>query len=120
MNKRAIYHAWLNSGFTAREATELTYGRPDMPSFNAEGVYNSKTGRAARVNRQRWIRGLLDNGWTMDEIMAVVEDYYARDSKRSPWDFIRAEYQPPVKKDYREAARRRAEGRTQELYQLYR
>jgi len=115
MDKEAIYHGWLNAGFLPEEAEELTYGSKGV-KVGAEKVYNSRTGRAARRERQRWVRDLLLRGWTEEEIAREARAYYARDSKRSPWDFIRAEYRPPMKKDYREAARRLAETEVKTLY----
>lgn len=115
MNKEAIYRAWINAGFLPEEADELTYGSKGI-KVNAEKVYNSRTGRVARVSRQQWIRDLRRQGWTDEEIEREARMYYARDSKRSPWDFIRAEYQPPAKKDYREAAKRLAEDEVKTLY----
>ena len=115
MDKRAIYHGWLNAGFLPEEAEELTYGSKGV-EVGAERVYKSATARAARGSRQWWIRDLLKQGWTEEEIAAEIRAWCARDAKRSPWDFIRAEYEPPVKKDYREAARRRAEADGKILY----
>jgi len=115
MNKAQIYKVWLNAGFLPEEAEELTYGSKGI-NVNAEKVYNSRSARAARRERQRWIRDLLEQGWTGAEIEREARAYYARDAKRSPWDFIRAEYQPPKKKDYREAARIIAEAEVKTLY----
>jgi len=115
MDKRAIYHGWLNAGFLPEEAEELAYGSKGI-KVSAEKVYGSRTGRAARVSRRQWIQDLLKQGWTEEEIAREARAYYARDSKRSPWDFIRAEYRPPAKKDYREAAKKLAEVEVKTLY----
>jgi len=115
MDKKAIYRGWINAGFLPEEAEELTYGSKGV-KVDAEKVYNSRTGRVARRERMAWIRDLLRQGWTEEEIAREARAYYARDSKRSPWDFIRAEYQPPKKKDYREAAKRLAEAEVKTLY----
>jgi hypothetical protein len=50
----------------------------------------------------------IDRGWTEQEIINELQNYYRRDAKRNPWDFIRAEYKPPKRKDYMEIARARA------------
>jgi len=118
MDKRAIYAAWLNAGFLPEEADELTYGSKGV-KVDAEEVYRSRPARIARRTRQEWIRWLLDRGWTTAEIKREIGAYYAFDTKRSPWDFIRAEYRPPQRKDYRdyrEAARRRAGTQVKSLY----
>jgi len=115
MDKTAIYQAWVNAGFLPEEARELTYGSRGV-AIDAEAVFRSKPGRAARRSRREWVDSLLGQGWTIDEIEREARAYYTRDTRRSPWDFIRIEYRPPTKKDYREAARRRAEAEVKTLY----
>ena len=118
MTKKTIYRAWRNAGFLVQEAKELTYGSKGV-KIDARKVFNSRPARRARINRQGWIRNLIDRGWTIKEIEREARTYYTRDTKRSPWDFIRAEYKPRLKKDfkdYREAAKQRAEAETRTLY----
>jgi len=115
MDKAEVYRGWRNAGFLSEEAEELTYGKEGV-EVNSEAVYNSAPGRAARAGRQQWIKGLLAQGWTKEEIEREARAYYTRDTSRSPWDFIRLEYKPREKKDYQEAARRRAEAQVKTLY----
>jgi hypothetical protein len=118
MDKQSIYQAWRNAGFLAQEAQELTYGSKGI-NIDARAIFLSKSGRLARLHRGRWIRDLRARGWTDEEIERELHAYYMRDTKRSPWDFIRVEYRPPRRKDfrdYREAARTRAEAETKTLY----
>lgn len=113
-----IYQSWLNAGFLPEEAQELTYGSSGV-NVDSLAVYNSRTGRATRVSRMDWIRNLTAEGWTLEEIMREAREYYYRDAKRSPWDFIKAEYKPRQIKDfneYREIQRRRAKAEIQPLY----
>ncbi len=113
-----IYRAWVNAGFLPEEAHELTYGSKGV-EFNPLKVYNSKPAIRARRARMEWIRSLRAQGWTFEEIEREARAYYTRDTKRSPWDFIRVEYKPKRKKDfkeYREAARQRAKAEIKTLY----
>lgn len=62
-------------------------------------------------SRSDWIKDKIERGWEDDEITEELRNYYRRGEKRSPFDFLRIEYKPPTKVDYREAVRRRAEAR---------
>lgn len=118
MDEEEIYKAWLYAGFLPEEAAEFTWGSKGV-EVNAEEVYNSMPARAARQSRRMFIKELLRAGWTFDEIFREIRAYYTRDTSRSPWEFIRAEYKPTRRKDfreYREAARRRSESQIKSLY----
>lgn len=118
MNKRQIYRAWRNAGFLSAEVRELVYGSKGV-SVDAEAVFKSRSAATARFHRGDWIRSLRDRGWSNKEIIREARAYYIRDTKRSPWDFIRAEYKPRQRKDfrdYRTAARARAKAKVKALY----
>lgn len=111
------YKWWINAGFTADEAQELTYGQ----GVNAEKVYFSMPAQAARSQRIRWIDSLKQKGWTKGQIASAIEAYYTQQGEATPWDFIRENYRSIGTvniKEYREAAAQRARERTGELYKL--
>ena len=64
--------------------------------------------QAVMESRRDWRVDKISRGWTEYEIVSELQNYYRRDSRRSPFDFLRAEYKPPQKKDYMEIVRKRA------------
>lgn len=60
-------------------------------------------------SRRSWIEDKIDKGWTESEINAVIMEYYKRDSKRNPFDFLKAEYKPPLKRDFYKGVRERSQ-----------
>lgn len=108
----------VSSGFLPKEIREL---------FSGHGVVdmlNSKPLHAMLRERRRWVADMRHKGMTGKQIIAAIQAWYAQGEgdggkKRSPFDFLRREYRPPVKierKEYREAARRRAQSMIQSLY----
>ena len=65
----------------------------------------------AMKSRRDWVEDKISRNWTEAEIREELMNYYRRGEKRSPWDFLRIEYRPPTRIDYREAIRRRAQAR---------
>jgi len=57
--------------------------------------FNSRTFRAARRSRMRWVRDLKSLGWTDGEIKSKIREYYDLGSKRSPFDWLKLAYAPP-------------------------
>jgi hypothetical protein len=78
-------------------------GKPQPPVDLDSPVW-----QAVLESRREWWVDKIDRGWTEHEIINELQNYYRRDAKRNPWDFIRAEYKPPKRKDYMEIARARA------------
>ena len=103
----------VSNGFLPKEVREL---------FSGHGVVemlNSKPLHAMLTERRRWVATMRRQGMTGKEIITAIQAWYKQDEKRSPFDFLRREYKPPVKierKEYREAARRRAVSLTASLY----
>lgn len=120
-NRINIYKGWRDAGFLPFEARELTYGHgaKSRSLTWAKTVFNSMPGKAARQSRLSWIENLRDRGWTRKQIEREAREYYRRDSQRTPWDFIRQEYKPRQKvdfKEYRAMARQRSQRRAGQLY----
>ena len=76
----------------------------DQPPVNLD----SPIWQSVMESRREWWTDKLDRGWTEHEIVNELQNYYRRDEKRNPFDFIRAEYKPPRKKDYMDIVRKRA------------
>jgi len=94
---------FLESEIQGFAEAKTTDGK-DQPPVNI----NSPVWQAVIESRREWWIDKIDRGWTEHEIVAELENYYKRDSKRNPFDFIRAEYKPPRKKDYMDIVRKRA------------
>jgi hypothetical protein len=84
-------------------ANAVTSSGNPQPPINIE----SPIWQAVLTSRREWHDDKIQRGWTQEEIVAELENYYKRDKKRNPFDFIRAEYKPPKRKDYMEIARAR-------------
>lgn len=61
--------------------------------------------RRVMDSRRAWIQDKIEQNWTDSEIENELMGYYQRDKSRSPWDFIRVEYKPPTRVDYKSAVR---------------
>lgn len=69
-------------------------------------------------SRRDWIDDKVKRGWSDEDITESMMDYYRKSEKRTPWDFLKAEYRPPTRVDYRAAIRRRAREEIAELKRL--
>lgn len=114
-----IYRGWLKSGFMAFEARELTLGHGERyRAFDARAVFDSAPAQAARQTRINWVRDLLRQGWTKQQIRQNIIDFYLKSKRVDVWRHIRAEYKPHKKVDYREyeaKARKRAKSSQKRL-----
>jgi hypothetical protein len=89
--------------FALAEAKTVT-GK-DQPPVNLD----SASWKSALETRYKWWQNKYKRGWTTEEIENSLLNYYARDVRRTPFDFLRAEYKPPKKTDYFETLRKRQE-----------
>lgn len=68
--------------------------------------FNSKPFLAMRRSRRRWVSDLHKLGWTDFEIKLKIREYYNRGSDRSPFDFLKEEYENPKKiTDYQKSVK---------------
>lgn len=85
------------AGFLDSEIKEIaeakTLSGADQPPIDI----NSHAWAAVLKSRIDWWDDKRDRGWTESEIIAELENYYRRDKKRSPFDFLKAAYRPPKK-----------------------
>ena len=79
---------------------------------------NSPLWQTAMQTRFEWMDDKRRRGWSDTEIGNEIANYYARGRKRTPWDFLKAEYRPPKRVDYIAAVRRRARRRARALWRL--
>lgn len=80
--------------------------------INALNNSKDKLGNAIPVNldsnayqrmiseRQQWINTVKGYGWTPEQISNELNGYYDKDSRRSVFDFLKAEYRPNKRQDY--------------------
>lgn len=111
--EKRIYMQWRAAGFLSHEAQALTFGK-SFGHGTAADIYDSAPARAARATRREWLRKMVQKGWTKRERIDAILAVYRANDQLTPWDFIRKEYKPRMKKsmaDYERAKRRRAENR---------
>lgn len=73
----------------------LVDGQP-QPNINL----NSPVWQRVIESRRNWIDDQAARGSTSEEIATTIMDYYGRGAKRSPFDFLKAEYKPVKKRDF--------------------
>jgi len=101
--------------FTDAEIDDLSNavtpdGKPQPPVD-----INSPVWRAVIASRRSWYMGRVRKGWKRDRINSTIDSYYRRGSKRSIYDFLKAEYQPKKVIDYMSAIKRRARNRAAKM-----
>ena len=108
--KKMLYQeGWIPSeilSFEGARGGDIPSGHRVKQSFN----FNSKTFRAARASRRRYIKDLKSQGWTDYEIKDKIIKFYKGKNRDSVlWAFIKLEYQPTKKvTDFVDAVRRRS------------
>lgn len=90
-----------DSGFTELEIERLQ----ESASINIE----TPAWYSVIESRQIWQGDRLAEGWSEEEIEDIIDGYYEIEETHSPWDFIKAEYQPPAKLDYQKGVQQRAQ-----------
>ena len=95
---RTIYKGWKDAGFLPFEARELTIGHGTP--FDAQTVFDSIPAQLAREFRMKIIQEQLKMKWDAKRIRENILDFYRRSKSSSPWEHIRAEYKPRLKKDF--------------------
>ena len=106
--------------FTDAEIQDLANAvTPDGKSQPPVDI-NSPLWRAVISSRKSWYMGRIRKGWKRARIESTINNFYGRGSKRSIYDFLKAEYQPKKIIDYMSAIKRRARNRAAKLgYKKY-
>lgn len=101
------YQRLRNVGFTEYEIEQLSNATD--PSGNPQPPIdlNSAPWEATLESRKWWLVDKIEKGWSEEEINETINNFYMRDRRRSPWDFLKIEYRPPKRVDYWSAMRNR-------------
>lgn len=59
--------------------------------------FNSGTFQDMIRSRKAWVARRVKLGWTPDKIRKTLLGFYTRRGKKSPFDFLKLEYEPPRK-----------------------
>lgn len=107
------------AGFVDYEIAQLNWavaidGTPQAINLKAQAW------EATLSTRRKWIDSLRAQKWTDQQIFDNIMHFYTSDKGRTPWDFLKAEYKPPVRTDYAKARRERARRQTKQLYKKWR
>lgn len=104
------------NGFSEKEIESYANARTPTGQPQPPIDINGATWQAAIKTRREWVNDLINRGWTTDRILQEIDAYYVRDSKRNPYDFLKAEYRAPAKIDYTQGIRNRAKAQARNLY----
>lgn len=77
---------------------------------------DTATWQATLSSRRKWVERCRALGWADFQIRDAIMNFY-KSKAHSPWDFLKAEYIPPKKTDFRVGVKRRSRSRTKKLYQ---
>jgi hypothetical protein len=96
-----------NAGFLELEIRQIAEAVDPAGNPQPRVNLNSPLWQRAILSRQEWLQNKIAAGWTEAEIRANLEEFYARGEKRDVWAWLKIEYRPPQKLDYRAAVRKR-------------
>jgi len=89
-----------DAGFSEWEINELSNARTpdgkDQPPINID----SPAWQAVLKSRKEWTDDKIRRGWRRKEIENEIMNYYNKDTRRTPFDFLKAEYRPRKRIDY--------------------
>lgn len=106
------YHRLRAAGFIDMEIRHI------FSAGNVPELFNTAPFNAMLQQRRRWVMGRIKQDWSKGQLLDAIKRHYMK-PERSPFDFLRASYQPKIKVDftkYRQAARKRAMAKTRTLY----
>ena len=94
-------------GFTAYEIRE--FSKATDPSDVSQPLIDLDSPLWQRVmdSRRKWVDDKINRGWTESQIENAISEYYRKGKEPSPYDFLKAEYKPPLRRDYYEEVRAR-------------
>lgn len=106
------YMRLRSAGFLNMEIREI------FSAGNCPELFGTEPFKAMLRSRRKWLRDMVRRGNSKGQIIDAIKKYYSKE-ERSPFDFLRKEYKPPLRVDfktYREAARKRAQRQVKTLY----
>jgi hypothetical protein len=90
-----------DAGYTDWEIGQFSEGRTpdgkDQPPINLNDIPWQK----AMTSRRKWKDQLISDGWSEQQFVENIYSQYNKDIGTSPWDFLKAEYKPPQKVNFR-------------------
>ncbi len=95
------------AGFIEEEIMAIANAKTATGGDQPPVKLDSPVWQAVMESRREWWIDKVERGWKEYEIVNEMQNYYRRDNKRNPYDFIKAEYKPPKKADYMEIVRKR-------------
>lgn len=85
--------AMLNSGFLKYEVE--AFDNAKTPTGETQLVaYNSVSWQNMMSSRREYVMGCHSAGLTNKQIRDLVKHHYETSKERTPWDFLKLEYQP--------------------------
>lgn len=97
-----------DAGFNEWEIQQLSQAHTPTGIDQPPVDLNAPAWQRTMQSRRDWIGDKRTAGWREEDIDAEIMAYYARSPKRNPFDFLKAEYKPPLKKDFFDSVRQRA------------
>lgn len=86
----------FNAGFLPSEIDKFDEAKtPDGKQQNL--AFDSAPFQKMIESRRKWILELKSAGWNNRQVVEQIKRYYRLKSGRSPFDFLKLEYQPPNK-----------------------
>ena len=105
------YMKLRSAGFINSEIREI------FSAGNVPELFGTEPFKDMLRSRRRWFKDMVRRGWSIAQIIETLNKFYG--PKPSPFEFLRREYQPPLRVDfvkYRDVARKRAVKITKPLY----
>lgn len=90
-----------NAGFTPWEIGQFSEGTDPSGNSQPQVDLNKIPWIEAMDSRRRWKDQLVSEGWTEQQFQQNIYNQYNKNPKQSPWDFLKSEYKPPQKTDFR-------------------
>ena len=87
------YDTLRSDGFTDGEIVQMSQSRDKLGNPININI-DSFAYRKMRSERKQWVDMVKGYGWDSEQIQNELNRYYNRDSRRSIFDFLKAEYRP--------------------------
>jgi len=107
------------AGFTQWEIGKFAEGKTPDGHDQPMIALNNPLWKRVLKSRKEWMDDKIEKNWTKEEIERATMSYYAKIRGRSPWDFLKAEYYSPARKDYYAYIRARSQRRIEAVLGKY-
>ncbi len=90
--RRLLYE----SGFTKWEVQRFNQAK--TPDGQIQDLnFGAAAFQGMMTSRRRWVERLRKDGWTPTQVRRQIQRYYTGKTKAKIFDWLKAEYKPPVK-----------------------